>query len=104
VGTVCYGLYENPKSGSQGSISRDGRFTANDLFPGGDPREGESAHEILLAYVYRDDPIGYSCAYAGLRLTDPRAVTGEPDVWLRVSEVAVNWPYDGSGPRTAPPA
>jgi hypothetical protein len=104
VGTVCYGFYENPKSGPQGSISRDGRFTDNDLFPGGDPREDESAHEVLLAYVYRSDSIAYSCAYAGLRLTDSRAITGEPDVWLRVTETAVNWPYDGSGPRTAPPA
>jgi hypothetical protein len=104
VGTVCYGFYENPKSGPQGSISRDGRFVDNDLFPGGDPWEKESAHEVLLAYVYRFDSIAYLCAYTGLRLTDARAVTGPPDVWLRVTEAAINWPYDGSGPRTGPPA
>lgn len=104
VGTVCYGLYENPKSGSQGSISRDGRFTDNDLFPGGDIYEEGPARDVLLTYLHRHDAVAYSCAYAGLRLTDPRAITGEPDVWLRVPKTAVNWPYDESGPRTTPPA
>jgi hypothetical protein len=104
VGTVCYGLYDNPKSGAQGSISRDGRFTDNDLFPGGDPAAEESAHEVLLGYLHRFDSIAYSCAYAGLRLTEARGVTGPPDVWLRAAKKAANWPYDESGPRTAPPA
>jgi hypothetical protein len=84
VGTFGYGLYENPKSGSQGSISRHGEVTASDLFPGGDPEEDEPSGQILLAYLCRNDAPAYACAFAGLRLTDARAVTGEPDVWLRL--------------------
>lgn len=84
VGTVCYGLYENPKSGSQGSISRDGELVEGDLFPGGDPLEDEPADQVLLAYLCRYDSVAYACAYAGLRLTDPRAIMGPPDVWLRI--------------------
>jgi hypothetical protein len=87
AGTVCYGLYENPKSGSQGSISRDGELVEGDLFPGGDPADDESAREVLLAYLYRYDSIAYTCAYPGLRLTDARAVLGPPDVWLRLPNV-----------------
>jgi hypothetical protein len=87
VGTVGYGLYENPKSGSQGSISRNGEITDVDLFPGGDPLEDEPSDQILLAYLCRYDAPAYACAFAGLRLTDARAVTDEPDVWLRVSKL-----------------
>jgi hypothetical protein len=84
VGTVCYGLYKNPKSGSQGSVSRNGEITGWDLFPGGGPDDREPADQILLAYLYQHQAIAYACAFAGLRLIDARAVTGEPDMWLRL--------------------
>lgn len=83
AGTVCYGLYDNPKSGHQGSISRDGVTEDRDLYPGGEPSADDSADEILASYLYRDHAVAYSCAYAGLRLTDARAITS-PDVWLRL--------------------
>jgi hypothetical protein len=85
AGTVCYGLYANPKSGDQGSILRDGEVEGWDLHPGGDVSE-QPADRILLAYLYRHNAVAYSCAFAGLRLTDARAVTGPPDVWLRLPE------------------
>jgi hypothetical protein len=40
--------------------------------------------EILLSYLYLYNAVAYSCAYAGLRLTDARAITGPPDTWLRL--------------------
>jgi hypothetical protein len=84
AGTVCYGLYVNPKSGDQGASARDGVITGWDLFPGGDVAEDAPAEEVLLTYLYRFEPVAFTCAYAGLRLTDSRAIAGEPDVWLRV--------------------
>lgn len=84
AGTVCYGMYANPKSGNQGGISRDGVQESWDLHPGGDPYPDSSALEILLSYLYLYNAVAYSCAYAGLRLTDARPVTGPPDTWLRL--------------------
>lgn len=84
TGTVCYGLYANPKSGNQGSIARDGAMEGWDLHPGGEPDEDDSAQEVLASYLYRHSAVAYSCAYVGLRLTDARAVTGPPDIWLKL--------------------
>jgi len=84
VGTVCYGLYANPKSGDQGCSARDGTITGSDLFPGGDVEEDAATEEVLLTYLYRYEPVAFSCAYAGLRLTESRPFDGDPDVWLRV--------------------
>ncbi|WP_030433718.1 ankyrin repeat domain-containing protein [Allokutzneria albata] len=86
VDTVCYGLYANPKSGNQGSIYRDGEFVAGDLHPGGGPDDGDGPEEILASYLYQHNAVAYSCAFAGLQLTDARAVNGAPDVWLRLPE------------------
>jgi hypothetical protein len=83
-GTFAYGLYANPKSGDQGSIVRDGEFEASDLQPGAEPDEHDTAEQILAAYLYMDNPIAYCCGFTGLKLTDPRAITGPPDVWLRL--------------------
>jgi hypothetical protein len=80
AGTVCYGLYANPKSGNQGSIARDGVIEGSDLHPGGAPDVDDTAEEVLASYVC-PDAVAYSCAYAGLRLTAPRAVVGPPDTW-----------------------
>jgi hypothetical protein len=86
AGTVCYGLYANPKSGNQGSIVRDGEIAGWDLHPGGFPWEDDGPREVLFSYLYQHNAVAYSCAYAGLRLTGTRAVEGPPDRWLRLPE------------------
>ncbi|MFJ8187553.1 ankyrin repeat domain-containing protein [Streptomyces sp. NPDC096105] len=83
-GTVCYGMYANPKSGNQGRIARDGVIEASDLHPGGGPRRGDTTEEVLTACLYLHHAVAYSCAYAGLRLTDRRAVVGPADVWVEL--------------------
>lgn len=67
VGTVAYGLYANPKSGSQGSIFTDGETTAWDLHPGGPPLEDSTRDEILVSYLYRHNAAAYACRHVGLR-------------------------------------
>ncbi|MGZ3119518.1 ankyrin repeat domain-containing protein [Streptomyces sp. H62] len=84
AGTVCYGLYANPKSGNQGSIARDGTVEGWDLHPGGGPNPGDTPEQVLASYVYDGNAVAFSCAYAGLRLTDVRAVTGPADLWVRL--------------------
>ncbi|MDX3558961.1 DUF6461 domain-containing protein [Streptomyces europaeiscabiei] len=84
AGTVCYGLYANPKSGNQGSIVRHGTVEGSDLHPGGGPDENDTCDEVLASYLYQHSAVAYSCAFAGLRLTDRRAVVGPPDVWVEL--------------------
>ncbi|MEV4248537.1 ankyrin repeat domain-containing protein [Streptosporangium canum] len=87
AGTVCYALNANAKSGNQGSVTRDGDIKAWDTHPGGGSVSAdESAEEILATYLYRYKAVAYSCARAGLRLTDARAITLQPDMWLRLPE------------------
>ncbi|MFI0351919.1 ankyrin repeat domain-containing protein [Actinomadura sp. 9N407] len=83
AGTFAYGLYANPSSGNQGSIARDGIIEGWDLHPGGGAAgPGDSAADILAAYLYQHAAVAYCCAYAGLRLTDAQAIVGPPDIWL----------------------
>ncbi|MDX2762925.1 ankyrin repeat domain-containing protein [Streptomyces europaeiscabiei] len=84
AGTLCYGLYANPKSGNQGSIARNGIIEGSDLHPGGDPDEDDTSAEVLASYLYQHSAVAYACAFAGLRLTDRRAVVGPPDVWVEL--------------------
>ncbi|MFF0889594.1 ankyrin repeat domain-containing protein [Streptomyces sp. NPDC003456] len=84
AGTVCYGLYANPKSGNQGSIARHGIIEGSDLHPGGGPEEDDTAEQVLASYLYHLEPVAYACAFAGLRLADRRAVTGPPDAWVEL--------------------
>ena len=85
TGTVCYAMYANPKSGNPGRIFRDGRVDGWDLHPGGGwSREDDPSGEILRTFLYRHRALAYCCAYAGLRLTDARPFTDEPDRWLRL--------------------
>ena len=84
IGTVCYGLYANPKSGNQGSIARDGVVEIWDLHPGGPADLDATAEEVLASYLYQHSAVAYSCAFAGLRLTDARAVQGPPDIWVEL--------------------
>ena len=86
VGTVCYGLYANPKSGNQGSIARDGVVERGDLHPGGPADLDDTAEEVLASYLYQHSAVAYSCAFAGLRPTDARAVVGPPDLWVELPE------------------
>ncbi|WP_414170644.1 ankyrin repeat domain-containing protein [Streptoverticillium reticulum] len=86
VGTVCYGLYANPKSGNQGSIARNGVIEGWDLHPGGGPHPGDAPEEVLASYLYHHNAVAYSCAWAGLRVTDARAVVGPPDKWVELPE------------------
>jgi hypothetical protein len=86
-GTVCYSLFANPKSGNQGLVSRDGAIEDSDTHPGaGDAGGHLTAAEILAEYLYQGEAVAYSCAMAGLRLPDARAVVGPPDLWLRLPE------------------
>lgn len=84
AGTVCYGLYANPKSGNQGSIARHGTIEGSDLHPGGEPHENDTSEEVLAAYLYQHSAVAYCCAFAGLRLHDRRAVVGPPDAWVEL--------------------
>ncbi|MGP4101252.1 hypothetical protein [Nonomuraea sp. KM90] len=45
-----------------------------------------TADEILAEYLFHGEAVAYSCAMAGLRLPDARAVVGPPDLWLRLPE------------------
>lgn len=82
--TLCYGLYANPKSGNQGSIARHGTVEGWDLHPGGGPHENGTSEEVLASYLYQYNAVAFSCAYAGLRPADRRAVVGPPDVWVEL--------------------
>ncbi|MDX3638323.1 ankyrin repeat domain-containing protein [Streptomyces sp. MB09-02B] len=84
AGTLCYGLYANPKSGNQGSIVRNGTIEGSDLHPGGGPDEDDTSAEVLASYLYRHNAVAYACAFADLRLNDGRAVVGPPDVWVEL--------------------
>ncbi|MFI1733673.1 hypothetical protein ACH40E_31555 [Streptomyces acidicola] len=86
VGTVCYGLYANPKSGNQGSIARDGSIEGSDLHTCGGPYEGNTPEEVLASYLYQYNPVAFSCSFVGLRLTDARAVIGPPDLWVQLPQ------------------
>ncbi|GAA3431156.1 hypothetical protein BJ998_000704 [Kutzneria kofuensis] len=83
AGTTCYGMYANPKSGHQGSITRDGEVVAHDLHPGGEPNE---EGDVLLTYLYQDQALAYCFAYVGLQPADRRAISGPPDAWIRLPE------------------
>ncbi|WP_283135445.1 ankyrin repeat domain-containing protein [Rhizohabitans arisaemae] len=87
VGTVCYGLFANPKSGNQGAEARDGVIEEWDTHPGGGSVYPEQpAEEILTTYLYHGEAVAYCYAGASLRPTDPRSISGKPDMWLRLPE------------------
>ncbi|MEU8379618.1 ankyrin repeat domain-containing protein [Streptosporangium sp. NPDC048865] len=89
-GTVCYAMYDNPKSGNQGGVARNGGVEKSDTHPGGGDVAGdEPAEEILAAYLYQAEAEAYCYAGAGLRPADSRSITGPPDMWLRLPDQ--NW-------------
>ncbi|GAA1022891.1 hypothetical protein Aple_100470 [Acrocarpospora pleiomorpha] len=83
-GTVCYAMYANAASGNQGSFHRDGvQIYWDDR---GDPSPEYAPDELLDRYLYKRQAVAYSCARAGLRLTDRRPIVGPPDLWVRLPE------------------
>ncbi len=86
AGTTCYGLYANPKSGYQATAAHDGVFERRHLSPGGGPDVDHTPEEALTAYLHHGHAVAHCLALAGLRPADARAVTGPPDVWLRLPE------------------
>ncbi|MEU8175161.1 ankyrin repeat domain-containing protein [Microbispora hainanensis] len=86
AGTVCYAMYANPKSGKQGSVTRDGAIVEWDTHPGGgNPSSDGSAEEILRSYLFHGRALAYCCAGAGLRLDDAAAIES-PSAWVRLPE------------------
>jgi hypothetical protein len=95
IGTVCYAMYANPKSGDQGSSFRDGVATGWDLSPAtGWSEDDEPAEDVLLNYLYQGRPFAYCCGYAGVRPLDDRPWTGDPDFWVRLPDRDY-WDYPG---------
>ncbi|GAA1017718.1 hypothetical protein Aple_024730 [Acrocarpospora pleiomorpha] len=87
VRTVCYGMYANPKSGNQGSVTRDGVLEDWDTHPGGgDVLADAPSDEVLASYLYQRKAVAYCCARAGLRLPDARAIIGPPDMWVKLPQ------------------
>jgi len=81
--TVAYGLYENPKSGSQGCAYQDGEFLGREVEPG-DPGEDAPPEEVLAHYLYQNNAAAFGCAYTRVLPPDTRALMGPPDRWLRL--------------------
>jgi len=96
IGTDCYAMYANPKSGNQGSIVCDGVTVDSDLHPGGGwSAADDRAEEILRTYLYQGAAVAYCCAYVDVRPIDARPFTGQPDLWVRVHGAV----YDRLGKR-----
>ncbi|MEV0589446.1 ankyrin repeat domain-containing protein [Nonomuraea sp. NPDC050310] len=87
AGTVCYGMYANPKSGNQGVVARDGTIEDSDTHPGGgSPYAQDSTQEILATYLYQGYAAPYCFAGAGLRPDDNASISENVDGWLRLPE------------------
>lgn len=86
AGTVCYAMFANPKSGDQGSVTRDGEIVAWDTHPGSEPSPEDPAEEVLRSYLYQGHAVAYCYAGAGLRLTDAKEITGELAMWVRLPD------------------
>ncbi|MFD0469991.1 hypothetical protein ACFQ0B_17895 [Nonomuraea thailandensis] len=87
AGSVCYGMFANPKSGNQGAVARDGVIEEWDTHPGGGSVSDHAATEdILTAYLYHHQAVAYCFAGAGLRPSDTRSITDQPDIWLELPD------------------
>ncbi|WP_412515303.1 ankyrin repeat domain-containing protein [Actinomadura madurae] len=83
AGTFAYGMYANPKSGSQGHIAEDGRRVKWDLHPGYDPDADSTAREVLASFASCHDAIVHCLLYAGLK-PDSTDCLERPDAWVRL--------------------
>ncbi|MFF4948980.1 ankyrin repeat domain-containing protein [Streptomyces chattanoogensis] len=94
LGTTAYGLYFNPKGGTFGTLSRDGRTELSEEI--GRPVHGDGSSEDHWLYRFWnwDVPdgmwgagmIAYASAQAGLRVTDAGPVDGPPRRWVEIPE------------------
>ncbi|WP_275462767.1 ankyrin repeat domain-containing protein [Streptomyces noursei] len=91
VGATAYGLYFDPSGGTFGTLSRDGRSELTEeigLPPYGDEPEGHWHYRFWSwsrpQERYGAAELGYASAAAGLRVTDPRPVSGPPHRWVEI--------------------
>lgn len=84
--TVCYSMYANPKGGSGGYVARDGAILGWEPHSAYMIPPDAHAEKILAAYLYRNHPVAFCCAGAGLRLADAHPIIGSSGNWLRLPE------------------
>ncbi|MGW3351619.1 ankyrin repeat domain-containing protein [Nonomuraea rubra] len=82
-GTVCYSMYSNPKGGIFGYIARDRAVVAWEPDSAYMVPPDARADKILAAYLYRNHPVAFCCAGAGVRLMDAQPITA-PGTWLHL--------------------
>lgn len=88
-GALSYGVFFNPKSGSQGGFSRDGEYEDDPVV--GLPLDGDVVPERLLLRFLCGLPdgageLGYACAMTGVGPRDAAAVTGPFRQWVHVRD------------------
>ncbi|MCK7627081.1 ankyrin repeat domain-containing protein [Streptomyces sp. RS10V-4] len=92
-GGAAYGVYFNPKGGTFGTLSRDGRTERTEeigLPPYGDEPEGHWLYRFWSwdrpEEMYGASELAYACAQAGLRLADPQPLSGAPRRWVLIPD------------------
>ncbi|MDI2127105.1 ankyrin repeat domain-containing protein [Yinghuangia seranimata] len=92
-GARAYGLYFNPKGGTFGRLSVDGRDELQEeigMRPGADAPEPQWLYRLWswgrgeTAWSARE--LAYSAAMAGLRIADGAVVSGPPRRWVELPE------------------
>ncbi|MEW1655183.1 ankyrin repeat domain-containing protein [Streptomyces sp. NPDC093707] len=90
-GTTAYGLFVNPMGGTFGTLARDGRIELSEeigLPPSDEVPEAHWTHRFwswaLPDDLYDAAALAYASAAAGVRVTDPEAVTGPPRRWVEI--------------------
>jgi hypothetical protein len=88
AGTIGCSIFGHMASGTRGSTFRDGAVVGWDTTPGsGQTLPEDPPEEVLRTFLYQGHPIPYCCNYAGLHLTETRAFSGPPDLWLQLPPV-----------------
>ncbi|MFI9051247.1 ankyrin repeat domain-containing protein [Streptomyces sp. NPDC053427] len=93
-GTTAYGLYFNPKGGTFGALSRDGRTVLSEEI--GQAAFGDDSPDAHWLYrfwnwdvpkgAWHADAIAYASAMAGLRVMDSAPVDAWPRRWTEIPE------------------
>jgi hypothetical protein len=90
AGTAAYGVYFNPKGGTFGTLARDGEVVESEEI-GLTPHDSDPAAywnfrfwQRTHTFPYGADVLAYSCAAAGLKISDGKAaVNGHtPRRWV----------------------